>query len=193
MVDANLIYKTLGQCQICQKTGNLRNSYICEDCNNTKKISFQTFCKNQVKFTPDISQITDKVYLGDFDGARVKDELKQYGITHILICAEYCYPAFPGEFEYMHLNILDHDEENIYLHFNQVIDYIDSASKVYVHCQLGVSRSASFVIAYLMKTMNMGYTDSYNFVKKKRRGILPNNGFLKQLKLFEKDILVNII
>jgi protein-tyrosine phosphatase len=40
--------------------------------------------------------------------------------------------------------------------------------KCIVHCFMGVSRSASFVIAYLMKYYNMRLDDAYLFVKKKK-------------------------
>lgn len=54
--------------------------------------------------------------------------------------------------------------------------------KVFVHCAAGVSRSASFVIAYLMKSKLMPYLDAYALVKCKRPIIKPNSGFVKQLE-----------
>jgi protein-tyrosine phosphatase len=54
--------------------------------------------------------------------------------------------------------------------------------KVLVHCAAGVSRSASFVIAYIMKSRKIGFDEAYTFVKSKRPIITPNSGFVKQLK-----------
>jgi protein-tyrosine phosphatase len=48
---------------------------------------------------------------------------------------------------------------------------------VLVHCAAGVSRSASTVIAFLMKSRGWTFTDSFNYVKKKRYVICPNYGF----------------
>ena len=138
-ITINNLYNKEGECDNCRKATKLRGDK-CQVCHNEAKKSFQEYCKKQTKFSPDINKITDKVYLGDFDGARAKDELKLYGITHIIICAENCYPAFPEEFTYMHLNLLDFDEENIYQYFKQVIEFIEKGEKVYIHCQLGVSR-----------------------------------------------------
>lgn len=48
---------------------------------------------------------------------------------------------------------------------------------VLVHCAAGVSRSASIVIAYLMRNNGMNYTEAYALVKNKRFVICPNHGF----------------
>ena len=46
-----------------------------------------------------------------------------------------------------------------------------------VHCQQGVSRSASIVIAFLIKKFKVCYKDALDFVKKKRSIVNPNEGF----------------
>ncbi|CAH8653558.1 unnamed protein product [Heterobilharzia americana] len=48
---------------------------------------------------------------------------------------------------------------------------------------MGVSRSASVVIAYLMRQNYLSYEDAYAIVSRKR-SVFPNNGFINQLKLF---------
>lgn len=55
---------------------------------------------------------------------------------------------------------------------------------VYVHCNAGVSRSASFVIAYLMRELAMTFEEAFTFVKQKRPQIMPNHGFVTQLKQY---------
>lgn len=59
------------------------------------------------------------------------------------------------------------------------------SDKVLVHCAMGRSRSASLVLAYLMIYKNMTVVDAIDQVLK-HRCILPNRGFLKQLR--ELDI-----
>uniref|UniRef100_A0A3Q3GE17 Dual specificity protein phosphatase n=1 Tax=Kryptolebias marmoratus TaxID=37003 RepID=A0A3Q3GE17_KRYMA len=56
--------------------------------------------------------------------------------------------------------------------------------RVLVHCAVGVSRSASLVLAYLM--IHHGYTllDAIGKVKE-RRWIFPNGGFLRQLRALD--------
>ena len=50
------------------------------------------------------------------------------------------------------------------------------------HCAAGVSRSASILIAYLMREKKMKYQEAHDFVKSKRSIIIPNSGFVQQLK-----------
>jgi protein-tyrosine phosphatase len=53
---------------------------------------------------------------------------------------------------------------------------------------VGKSRSATIVIAYLMKYHNFALDDAFNFVKKQRKLILPNLGFMAKLREFGKMI-----
>jgi protein-tyrosine phosphatase len=58
-------------------------------------------------------------------------------------------------------------------------DAITEGGKVFVHCYAGVSRSATIVIAYLMKEHCLSFSAAYKFVKGKRSFINPNDGFRK--------------
>ncbi|KAF9114249.1 hypothetical protein BGX30_006665, partial [Mortierella sp. GBA39] len=88
-----------------------------------------------------------------------------------------------------------HHQRNLRSEFPQAFDYIEEAKtrggKVLVHCQLGVSRSASLVIAYVMKTLHMGLTDAYELVKARSAVISPNMSLMYQLSEFEKSLNTN--
>ncbi|KAG0057081.1 Dual specificity protein phosphatase 1 [Gryganskiella cystojenkinii] len=85
-----------------------------------------------------------------------------------------------------------HHQQNLLSEFPEGFEFIDGirseGGKVLVHCQLGVSRSASMVIAYVMKTREMGLTDAYDFVKARSAVISPNMGLMYQLAEFEKSL-----
>lgn len=63
-----------------------------------------------------------------------------------------------------------------------------SGHGVLVHCQAGVSRSATIVIAYLMKHTLMTMTDAYKYVRSRRPVVSPNLNFMGQLLEFERDL-----
>ncbi|MEQ2194242.1 hypothetical protein XENOCAPTIV_026018 [Xenoophorus captivus] len=58
-------------------------------------------------------------------------------------------------------------------------------SKCLVHCKMGVSRSASTVIAYAMKEYGWSLEKAYNYIKQKRSIAQPNAGFMRQLAEYE--------
>lgn len=57
--------------------------------------------------------------------------------------------------------------------------------KVLVHCKMGISRSASVVIAYAMKAYHLTLAEASQLVKTKRSCIKPNNAFALQLKTYQ--------
>lgn len=57
---------------------------------------------------------------------------------------------------------------------------INSGGKVLVHCMVGMSRSATCVLAYLMIAKRMTAAEAVRTVRM-HRDIRPNDGFLNQL------------
>lgn len=101
----------------------------------------------------------------------------------------------PGEVKDMHYvryNIADFYDQQISKYFDDNCSWIDKKRQegrnVLVHCAAGVSRSASFTIAYLMNRHDMDYLSALAFVKQKRKVINPNSGFRKQLQEYEKNL-----
>lgn len=64
-----------------------------------------------------------------------------------------------------------------------------SGGRVLVHCQAGISRSATICLAYLMHTQRVRLDEAFNFVKQRRHVISPNLAFMGQLLQFETDVL----
>ena len=50
---------------------------------------------------------------------------------------------------------------------------------VFVHCAMGMSRSATCVIMYIMKRFNIPFDEAFEVVKLRREKIDPNDGFKK--------------
>ena len=75
------------------------------------------------------------------------------------------------------------------MHFRESTDFIKEALNeggvVLVHCFAGVSRSASIVIAYLMRFGGMSFGSAIQLVRNKRPWISPNHGFMNQLRRYD--------
>ncbi|CAG9315380.1 unnamed protein product [Blepharisma stoltei] len=132
--------------------------------------------------------IPNKLYLGNFhhaEDALVHQNLK---LTHILNATN----GFSHKFEskgvvYLRLGVEDLETENISEYFQIAFEFIDNIissekSRVLVHCAQGVSRSAAFVIMYIIKSMSVSYEEAFQFVKRHREIIKPNDGFAYQLR-----------
>lgn len=57
---------------------------------------------------------------------------------------------------------------------------------ILIHCNLGISRSSSILIAYLIQRYKLCLYAAFKYVKDKRLQIAPNYSFLRQLKQFEE-------
>lgn len=158
-----------------------------------KSIDSKTKCGFVIDTKPDPvpACILPKIlYLGSQD-AVIHSNFEQFGITDILSIG-------------IDTPLSAEDRLNINCHFlpcldlpetplkpilEQAIEIIDSVRKrhgcILVHCNAGVSRSATICIGYLIRIECMTFDDAYQFVRLKRESARPNDGFLKQLKLFK--------
>ena len=71
--------------------------------------------------------------------------------------------------------------------FNFRLCFVSFSGKIYIHCQSGVSRSASIVLAFLLLKRSMRLMDAVRAVREKRK-ILPNDGFISQLIALEETL-----
>jgi len=134
-------------------------------------------------------EILSRLFLGSIKSALNVVALVKQNITHILTIHDSLNPTYPNHFEYMWIQADDYETVNIIQHFEKVIQFIEEGRQkggILVHCQAGVSRSVSLVIAYIMYTKKLSLQSSLELVKSKRNVASPNSGFLKQLYLFEK-------
>uniref|UniRef100_A0AAQ4RF96 Dual specificity protein phosphatase n=1 Tax=Gasterosteus aculeatus aculeatus TaxID=481459 RepID=A0AAQ4RF96_GASAC len=130
-----------------------------------------------------------RLYIGDQDVASDRRELAKLGITHILNCAHSKWRGgaeFYADMRVTYHGIEAHDSPSfdMSVNFYPAADFIHRAlaagGTVLVHCAVGVSRSATLVLAYLMIRQNLTLVEAIKTVKD-HRGVIPNRGFLRQL------------
>mmetsp|Transcript_45308 Transcript_45308/g.144195 ORF Transcript_45308/g.144195 Transcript_45308/m.144195 type:complete len:87 (+) Transcript_45308:213-473(+) len=59
---------------------------------------------------------------------------------------------------------------------------------VYVHCGAGISRSATMAAAYLMRKEALSAGDAVLAVRAARPFARPNDGFMRQLGVYEEQL-----
>lgn len=150
------------------------------------------------------NSITNRIYIGDLASASNEEELKKNGITHVVSVINGGSEIFE-DINYKIIHINDDEWVDIKAHFADVVQYIENTltenndNKIMVHCQRGVSRSVSVVMAYLLKTKNDQNKISKENIKdeveqtlkeiKEHRPIAePNTGFMKKLEEYVKEL-----
>ena len=161
------------------------------------------------------TEIFSHIIVGGKNTAADRHRLYMLGVTHILNVAKQvkCYNEY--DFLYLHVPLIDQESEVIRPHFEQCFTFLDDAkeagTKCFVHCiagkagccgcgklhdlfpvpQLGVSRSITVVVAYLMAREGMRLNEAILHVLKRRRYAKPNTAFLLALAKYEIELYGN--
>lgn len=140
-----------------------------------------------------LSEVTPNLFISGVSALQPDDLLKN-GITCIINCTT----EVPNmnrlglAVDRIKLWLEDTEEADIAQHFYHVPDQIEmvirGGGKVLVHCVAGVSRSASIVLAYLLKFHFKSLRESFHFLAAKRALVRPNLGFWRQLIDFELEL-----
>jgi protein-tyrosine phosphatase len=145
---------------------------------------------------PPITKITDQLYLGDGEASRDREILKEHNITAVVSLSE-------GPWTHWHMPwykeiIIDGNHLFLYcddsmtmdllVELARICDFIRqhlNPGRVLIHCNQGVSRSATAMIAYLMHENQYNLDTALALVKEKRK-IRPNKNFMEQLEVWGK-------
>jgi hypothetical protein len=152
--------------------------------------------------TPDIMpskvDVNKKLYLGSELHATSLDVLDKLGVDLVVNCTR----NIPNYFdtidlysdrivEYVRVPLNDHGSEDISKYFDSsakiIQDALDSGKTVLVHCKAGISRSASIVIAYLMRFEKLTFDMAFAKLRLARKCVDPNLGFTAKLIQYEEN------
>lgn len=144
-------------------------------------------------YRPDlqVAQILPGLLLGAQDVAKDLARLRRLGVTHVLNVATGVPNCFPADFTYKRLNVRDHPDMEIRHIFEDCFKFIDQGRRegwVYVHCNAGISRAATICIGYLMSRQYIRMEEAMNKVREARPIISPNEGFMRQLRSYEREL-----
>jgi len=68
---------------------------------------------------------------------------------------------------------------------------VGEGKSVIIHCMGSLSRSVTFIMAYLMESMHLNVEDAAKFVKSKWDATWPNDSFVFQLIEYENELTPN--
>ena len=137
------------------------------------------------------------LYLGGMYARQNPLVLENLGITHILnMAAEQHLDTVYLEncnINVKHILADDYEMYNIRQHFEEAFQFIEDAlsknGRILIHCAVGISRSPTIVIAYIMYRYGMTYQNAFQYVQNLRPNINPNNSFKLQLQEFEYELM----
>ena len=160
-----------------------------------------TYNNQATRFYP--SRITKHIWLGGNEYFPSDSELDPSKWSHgflkrnnieLIVSIVQDLPEFVNDIKdtpcHLHIPIVDHPSVNILKHIHFVNEFIqravDENKNVYIHCAAGISRSASFVIAYLMQRDKKKFDQVFSRISKQRSVVDPNWRFILCLMTYEK-------
>uniref|UniRef100_A0A336LBD3 Dual specificity protein phosphatase n=1 Tax=Culicoides sonorensis TaxID=179676 RepID=A0A336LBD3_CULSO len=153
------------------------------------------------QFDVDCDEVYPRLYIGDANSAKNKQYLKMMGITHVLNTAEgtrlgqvdtgHAYYRDMPTVRYMGFPLVDQPSTDISRYFYIAAKFIENGinggGRVLVHCLVGMSRSATCALAYLMICKKMSAAEAIRTVRM-HRDIRPNDGFIQQLADLDNEL-----
>lgn len=159
------------------------------------------------------TNILPGLWIGSIYAATEKKFIEDNNINYVLTVSNDL-PKFSESINHLTIPMRDEKDFNIMKYFSKTSQYINEAifgnenknvtepkNNILIHCQLGISRSATVVAAFILQKylqdqnsfsrLGINYKfDSVSsvvkFLQRKRPTISPNPGFIKQLELWKK-------
>lgn len=180
--------------QISSETFEKTKSEISSSKGSTFMLSLKKYCKNLPTSTIShvLSMKKHRIYITDCVGASNEKELKLLGVTHAINLSGISKHAVSG-IEYMPISETIPDVPNYPLVETigrKAVDFISNAftksdeNVVLVYCAMGISRSATVVLQYLLST-GMTMKEAWTHLRSCRNFVNPNLGFWNQLSDLE--------
>lgn len=145
---------------------------------------------------PPITKIEDGLYLGDSVSSRRSEILREHNIAAVVPVSharwvhwiQPWYKEIIPDDRHIFIPANDSMTQDLLPHLTYICDFIHEHQShgysVLVHCDKGVSRSATVLVAYLMRSHRLSLDKAMTLVKEKRK-IKPNDNFTEQLEVWD--------
>jgi len=143
-----------------------------------------------------MTEVTTQLFFGSLEDASNEQKLFWHGITHVvsLIGPKHTIEGIKHKHKPMCDNGRTDLKKVITMLWPFIVESQEAGNKLFVHCQSGQNRSATVVLAILMKLKNKPcrLDELYTMVKKKRPIIQINEKYARQLSEMESELFGTI-
>lgn len=146
------------------------------------------------------------VYLGGKAEAKSRSKLEQMGITHVLNVTpekdssiqagvpNYFEKKKPAKLKYRRIPVFDlpTSASDLLSRAPSIVSFISNGlhhGSVLIHCQRGVSRSATALLFYLMNRQGMTLNSALSLCQEKRPCVQPIAAFMEKLREYEEQCI----
>ncbi|NXI08633.1 STYL1 protein, partial [Irena cyanogastra] len=132
-----------------------------------------------------------KLYMGNFKQASDKQIQKDLRIKALVNISEQPVTLFAEEGKSLHVSVPDSLEADLFSSFTTISHFIDAqldVGAVLVFSSLGISRSSTATMAYLMHSCRFSLQRAWKYLLKCKMNMRPNRGFVEQLSAWETQI-----
>ncbi|NXJ37442.1 STYL1 protein, partial [Ciconia maguari] len=132
-----------------------------------------------------------KLYMGNFKQACDQQIQKDLKIKAQVNISEQPTTLFAEGDKNLHISVPDSLEADLFSTFGTICHFIDAQldrGAVLVFSSLGISRSSTVTMAYLMHSCQFSLKRAWNYVLKCKTNMRPHRGFVKQLSDWETQI-----
>lgn len=146
--------------------------------------------RNNTVYNPPLTKVTSKLFIGSFEDAKDEAELRLRGITHIISCIGQKHQIVG--IKHAHSPMNDHGRTDLQFVLQKLWNFIEESqheeNALFIHCFSGQNRSATLLIAILMKIDTIRLAKAFSILKDKRPVVQINENYAKQLTQLERDI-----
>lgn len=138
---------------------------------------------------PIVCHVWDNLYIGNLLGASDEKTMNEYKIQAVLSILDE--KGFAVSLPHLLVPVKDTSVSPLLDHFkDQMYEWMQrhKGKRLLVHCEKGQSRSATVVIAYMMKVRAKSFRMLLDELKKIRPECQPNSGFCKQLRAYQDEL-----
>ncbi|NXS28338.1 STYL1 protein, partial [Pomatostomus ruficeps] len=132
-----------------------------------------------------------KLYMGNFKQASDKQIQKDLKIKALVNVSEQPVTLFAEEGKSLHVSVPDSLEADLFSSFRTISHFIDAqldVGAVLVFSSLGISRSSTATMAYLMHSCRFSLQRAWKYLLKCKMNMRPHRGFVEQLSAWETQI-----